>query len=294
MHFPKYWARGEWNGADPSGNPWQQLAWDHSDDSLADAKTKAEAKARRLGEKAARSPHDHPGGYPYADRALREPVLRTVEGTDGECAAVVTRTAYGSEVLNAEKLMFIDVDLPAATPPAGGGLVAAILSLFKGKPAEPLPASPAADATLAGLRQWQSSNLTWAFRVYRTHSGWRYIAISDWHDPVGDATHQVLRSLDCDPRYQQLCKVQKSFRARLTPKPWRCGYHNPPERFPYEGSPRESRMEKWLAGYERASAGFGTCQYVATVGSASPSSAMSALIAEHDKLTKATSGLPLA
>lgn len=290
MHFPKYWARGEWTSVRSSGERWRQLAWDCSDESQADAQSRANAKARRLGETAATARSGRPDRYPYTDRLLREPVLWTLDQADGECAAVVTRTAYGSEVLNTERLMFIDIDLPG--PTATGGLLALIARLFGGGSKELVP-SPS-DARLASLRQWQSNNLGWAFRVYRTHSGLRCLVTSDWHDPVADPTHRVLKSLDCDTRYQQLCKIQKSFRARLTPKPWRCGCDNPPVRFPYADSRQEAVMQQWLIGYQEASERHATCQFLATVGNATPSSAMSSLITEHDARTKATSRLPLA
>jgi hypothetical protein len=290
MHFPKYWARGEWTGTRSSGESWHQLAWDCSDESQADAQSRADAKARRLGETAASSRSGRPDRYLYADRALREPVLRTLGQAEGECAAVITRTAYGSEVLNTERLMFIDIDLPK--PTAGGGFLALVARLFGGGAKEPV--SSPSDARLATLRQWQSNNLGWAFRVYRTHSGLRCLVTSDWHDPVADPTHRVLKSLDCDSRYQQLCKIQKSFRARLTPKPWRCGCDNPPVRFPYSDPRQEAVMQQWLTGYQQASEKHATCQFLATVGNATPSSTMSSLITEHDIRTQATSGLPLA
>ncbi|MEP6714828.1 MAG: hypothetical protein ABJC09_04600 [Terriglobia bacterium] len=290
MHFPKYWARGEWHGTRSSGESWRQLAWAGSDESQADAQTQADTKARRVGERAVRSESAQRDFYPYSDRQVREPVLRTLDQTADECAAVVTRTAYGSEVLNTARMMFVDIDLPPAKP--GAGLVAAITRLFRGGSAPPAP-SPT-DARLASLRQWQSSNPSWAFRVYRTHSGFRYLVTSDWHDPLAGSTHTVLNSLGCDARYQKLCQIQKSFRARLTPKPWRCGCDHPPVRFPYEDTRQQALMQQWLAGYEQSSQGYATCQFLAAVGSTSTASGMASLIAEHDTRTKATSGLPLA
>jgi len=292
MHFPKYWARGEWTGTQASGEEWRQLAWDCSDESEADAKERARSKARRLGESAIRSKWAKPDGYPYGDRAVREPVLRTLSQAGDECAAVVTRTAYGSEVLNAERLMFIDIDLPKPNP--GAGLLAFFSRLFGGGSKEPATSSDPVSAKLASLRQWQSINPGWAFRVYRTHSGFRYLVTSAWQDPLAGSTHTVFESLGCDARYRQLCKVQKSFRARLTPKPWRCGCDNPPVRFPYESGRHEAVMQQWLASYQQSSAGYATCQFLATVGSTSTTPGMASLITEHDKQTKATTGLPLA
>jgi hypothetical protein len=296
MHFPKYWARGEWIGTRPGGQPWKQLAWDCSDESPADAQARAHEKARRLGENALRTGAAD-NEYPYANRPLREPVLRAIDHAGPECAAAVTRSAYGSEMLNTERLMFVDVDLPRqGAGRASGGLFARLLRLLTGKPSIPTPhtAFSTTEGCLAILTQWQASNPSWAFRAYRTHSGLRYLVSSAWQDPVSDLTHKVLSSLGCDPRYQQLCRVQKSFRARLTPKPYRCGLANPPVSFPFTDLDQQRRMDEWVTRYQKITARFATCQYLCTIGRAAFSAAISALITEHDRQTKADSNLPLA
>jgi hypothetical protein len=220
-------------------------------------------------------------------------VLRRLNDSDSTAAAVITRTVYGSEVLNTAGLMFIDIDLPPAQ--SGPGLLALLKRLFFGGGAEAsASAFSPADEKLNALRQWQGGNSSWGFRAYRTHSGLRYIVTSALQDPVADHTHAIFASLGCDTRYRQLCKIQKSFRARLTPKPWRCACPNPPVRFPYEDAGREGEMNDWIARYEAASAGYATCQFLASVGSTMPPAELSPLITEHDTRTKATSGLPLA
>jgi hypothetical protein len=35
--------------------------------------------------------------------------------------------------------------------------------------------------------------------------------------------NMLMRFLRADPDYVRLCAVQECYRARLTPKPWRCG-----------------------------------------------------------------------
>jgi len=292
MHFPKYWARGEWIGSPSAHKEWRQVAWDSSDISAADARERANLKAQRLGQKAITGNAPGADSYPYTDRPVREPVLRTIDSVDANGAGVITRTAYGSEVLNTAGLMFIDIDLPKVK--AGSGLLAMLKRLLWGGAAGADAAPSPAESKLTDLRQWQSGNSPWAFRAYRTHSGLRYMVTSAWQDPVADQTHSVFASLGCDTRYRHLCKVQKSFRARLTPKPWRCGCPNPPVRFPYENSKREAQMEQWLARYQRATANYATCQFLANVGSTLPPAEISALITEHDSRTKAASGLPLA
>lgn len=70
-------------------------------------------------------------------------------------------------------------------------------------------------------------NFTFAdqsYLVYRTHSGCRLICTSvcvPW-DELGWAAERFMRFLGGDPEYVQLCGIQKCYRARLTPKPWRC------------------------------------------------------------------------
>ncbi len=63
------------------------------------------------------------------------------------------------------------------------------------------------------------------YLLYRTHSGCRVICTSvcvPW-DEMGWAAERFMRFLGADPEYVQLCGIQKCYRARLTPKPWRCG-----------------------------------------------------------------------
>ena len=61
------------------------------------------------------------------------------------------------------------------------------------------------------------------YRVYRTHSGCRVICTSvtmPWEDR-GWLAERFMQFLRGDPDYIRLCRVQKCYRARLTPKPWR-------------------------------------------------------------------------
>jgi len=62
-----------------------------------------------------------------------------------------------------------------------------------------------------------------SFRVYRTHSGCRVICTSvcvPWHE-MNWIAQRFMMFLRSDPAYIKLCGVQKCYRARLTPKPWR-------------------------------------------------------------------------
>jgi hypothetical protein len=119
MHFPQYWAKGEWRGRDRNGDPIMRDAWGWSDRSETEARARAEERARRLAENWP-FPDEHArASYGYPDRPLREPVLRTIPVDPAAGEAIVTRNSYGCEVLNTERVLFIDVDLPAPRHPEG-------------------------------------------------------------------------------------------------------------------------------------------------------------------------------
>jgi hypothetical protein len=97
-----------------------------------------------------------------------------------------------------------------------------------------------------------------------------------------------------DPAFRQLCRVQQSFRARLTPKPWRCGYVVPPTHYPRETADDRQRFAEWLAGYDVACAGWATCRFTESVGTGAPAPALETVIRLHDGLTRCEEDLPLA
>ena len=291
MHFPKHWAVGESIARGPVGE-FRSEVWRSSDESPSHAEAVAREAARQLAERLANRGREAAREYPYADRALREPVLREISRGAG-CDAVITRTAYGSEVLNTSGLMVVDIDL---TPPAvpNIGLFTGLKRLF-GSAREPVqPPDEPTRKSLSLLAEWQQRHRDWSFRIYRTFSGLRYLVTSSPQDPLAATVHSALTALGCDPRYQQLCRAQKSFRARLTPKPWRCGQHAPPFRFPYRTAEQERAVANWNADYNRASQPYAVCHFVAEVGDQPAHSALAPLVEQHDAQTKARSDLPLA
>jgi hypothetical protein len=112
MIFPRFWAKGSHSGF---------VRWGWSDSSLAEAAALAQEGARKVAEGfAAVGRPDR--RYGYADRPLREPVLRELRTSEGELAAVVTRNSYGCLVLNTVRVMFVDVDLPEPESGRASGL----------------------------------------------------------------------------------------------------------------------------------------------------------------------------
>lgn len=109
-----------------------------------------------------------------------------------------------------------------------------------------------------------------------------------------DEAKAWLKDMGSDPLYQKLCENQKSFRARLTPKSWRCGLRQPTVRFPWETEKKQQIMEKWISNYQQKSQGFAVCELIETMGAPFPISELKPLIDLHDTRTAVASGLPLA
>src|SRR3954469_2591694 len=235
--------------------------------SQADAEQKAEEAAER-NLRAVTSVSSERDAYAYAvDRRL-EPVIDSLE-LEGVPAAKVTVNSYGALIVNAHGALFVDVDTrandeadeePDANERAAGRLSAVV----------------AADPTLG-------------FRVYRTRNGWRYLCTSRLYDPAAAETRILLGSLGADAKYVLLCRVQKCFRARLTPKPWRIG-----ERF-FEVGPLQSVTRKRLEKYLQKAAPFATARFTSAVGQNGTMDPELRLIVDyHDRWCGADPDKPLA
>jgi hypothetical protein len=252
---------------------------------VAEARTLANQAAEKIAERFANGqlPRDR---YGYPDRPLREPVLREYRGVNGELTAAITRNSYGCRVLNAASLMIVDVDFPEQK--RGPGFIA---RLFGAK-------APATflgeDRALASAKSWIEGNAGWGWRVYRTRAGLRLLATHAPIDPESETTNRVFEALGADPLYHRLCRIQKCFRARLTPKPWRCGMAQPPVRWPWANARAESRFTKWEKQYLATCTAWATCDLLTALGEPCCHSEVEPLIKAHDEATRAGSKLPLA
>jgi len=325
MLIPRFWSRAESQATTPEGKLVRFHVWRGSRGDPAEAQALADEAVARIADRVRRGA-GFPERYAYGDRPLREPVVREIgEAPD----AAITRNSYGALVLNAASAFFIDVDLSGdeggrsassssstsfsggADPmamarevvdalPIPGGIKSMLGGLFGSRssgsappPPPPAPADPAT-AAMDRLRRWVASHPEWRVRVYRTRAGLRYLVTHDLFSPTAPETHAAMAALGADPQYMKLCQVQKSFRARLTPKPWRIGVENPPVTFPYEGPGEEQEMKDWVADYGRASAGHSTCQLLDELGSGAEHPEIAQLRELHDELTRTGSNLPLA
>lgn len=272
MHIPRAWARAEAD-ARHDERSFRISVWGWGDDESA-AKRSAEQRLSRALDRVRRG-EPLPRGYGYGSRPLREEILERLDER-----AVVTRNSYGAKVLNAARLIFLDIDLAPLS------LKGVLRRIFLGRGAE-------AEA-LGRLREGLARYNRASFRIYRTASGLRAMALDRELDPAGREVQELMRATGTDPAFAQLCMAQKSFRARLTPKPWRCGSPPPPGIHPREDADMRRRFAAWLAQYEKRAAHHGTCRYLETYGTANPRGAAARLLALHDRETRAGEDLPLA
>lgn len=283
MKFAPYWSKAIHGPA---------TVWRWSFHSLDDARLQAGEAARRLAQQISGGDFSQRRSYAdYSDRPMREQVLRELRDAQGNLAAAVTRNTYGCSVLNAAKVMFLDIDCGEAPRAGGGGW----LRWFR-KPAKPAELVP--DVPLEEFRRrladWMSENAGWSMRVYRTRAGVRLLVTHELFDPVAAARHPVFQTLGVDPLYQKLCLAQSCFRARLTPKPWRCNIGKPPGRWPWPDATAESKFNSWHERYHQASQAYATCKLIETVGNGLVHPEVQTILRLHDELTRAESGLPLA
>lgn len=208
--------------------------------------------------------------YAYAVERQLEPLVESLSlpGTTA-VAARITINNYGALIINASSAFFADVDT---------------------RPTDDAPDQPEADArAAANLRAVVEQDPQLAFRAYRTRNGWRYLCTSRPFDPAADETRQLLEALGADQRYILLCRAQRCFRARLTPKPWRIG-----ERF-YQSRPTEPVTRKRLERYLRKSATYASAAFTADFGVPTvPPPALRLVVDYHDQWCGARSGKPLA
>jgi len=278
MQILRHWAKASLP-CEAEGRTFPVVCWRGSPTSRADAETRAREAVRRAVD-ALRSGRqaEH---YDYDQRELREEILEEHADPHGQVRAVLSRNRYGAVILNAEELFFADLDLE---PPR---LWDRLLHLF----GRPLPDREA--AAMATLSEFCRANPQWHFRVYRTFNGLRLMAPHAPQDPESASTQAIQKQLGSDRLFVRLCRCQKSFRARLSPKPWRIGIPRP-EPFPREDAGTEARFRAWLTGYQLASEPHATCRFLKALGSGCIDPRFRELVRLHDDWTRASTLLPLA
>jgi hypothetical protein len=262
MFIPKFWSR-------VTEGTRVALGW--SDASTSEAEKMARARLARivaLGEGETPSDWDY-----YPSSPVKEEILETPRIPEG--SAVITRNRAGAQVLNVDRVAFIDIDLH---PPIAS-MLSSIGALFRKKPAA---SNVQETAALTRAREWAEANAA-RLRAYRTAGGLRLIRMDRALDPAGEECERMFADLGADPQYARLCRIQKSFRARLTPKPRRIDCAQAPCSHPRTEPESVRGFARWLADYERAGAGKSVAAFIAEYGSARSMPAAQAVAELHDR-----------
>lgn len=164
---------------------------------------------------------------------------------------VLTVNSYGAIILNADRMLIVDVDIA-------------------GEADESANAQVSKRQALTALKVWQEEN-GGDFRVYKTAGGLRYIETSKEWQPSSLKTKALMTNLYADPKYSLLCNTQETFRARLTPKPW-----------------RYKDYDTYIQDEEEAE-NVAVCELIDIVGEKKIDDSFKDLIRLHDKKTKALS-----
>lgn len=325
MIVPQYWAEARIRQrVGDRQYTVRRFGW--SDESQEAAQASADARAREAldrvisGEKLPR--RERKVAYNGAEGVpIREEILSR-HGT-----SVITRNSYGAQCLNTPDVLIADVDF-AKPFPVGGccmlGIVFAVGAFAFGAFTHSLlrgavyagtaliltaPFVSAMTALWRFLRggpeqmarrrfeRFARSYPDWRFRLYRTPAGYRVMVTSRLFDPLADDTTRLFDALGTDKIYVRMCRNQRCFRARLTPKPWRAGITEPMRhrRAAWPIAPEHmAERREWIASYEDLSRHFAACRFVTETGDSAEHESAREVRLLHDEVSQALTDLPLA
>ena len=231
--------------------------------------------------KAVRDQVDWIGDFPCEYYGGARPVREPIEETHGDAAqpwALITRNRYGALVINTAKAMFVDIDLPAPPRDRRSIWQRLVLRMPPPKPVDPGP-------ILARARQVVEQTPGMGMRLYRTAAGFRGLVTHRTYVPDSDEAMAQLKALGTDPLFVRLCKAQRCFRARITPKPWRIAMSAPPDNwFPYQTKPiRQQHWQQWLAEYQQRSVDTAVCEPLEHLGVPGVHPDVAPVLALHDE-----------
>ncbi len=285
MKVARFWAKETSEAIRSKNESIHVSCWRWSEKSIDDARTWAREAAQKAAKQIAAGKQLR-REYEYLSRPPREEIIEEIKNRNGEVIATITRNGYGSLILNTKELMFIDIDIPYERPKSK--IWVALCRLFGhtviGREAH-------IESRLIHLVQNQ---LQYTTRLYRTCAGYRCVILNKPIDPTSQESADLFDLFQADPLYIRLCKNQKCYRARLTPKPWRLKFRTPPNRYPWGNEPQKQRYRRWEKEYAAESKSFATCQFLEQSGKKKVNLELQALIELHDKITRVGAALPLA
>ena len=336
MFIPRYWSEARHRERYPDNRQItiRRFGWSGTSQEEADlhARRRVEealAVLRERGSDALRdfTRRERVVAYAGADGLpIREEIVYEYPDAD----VVVTRNSYGALCLNTTAAMFVDIDEPGSRAGLFGclggtaGFVLGILLAVVLRWGWGWPLAAIASAFVVGwaasavarvlesrdprrldllawalqrTREWCREFPEWRVMAYETPAGVRLLPVHDAFDAGDDASFEFMAFVQADPLYQRMCRLQKCFRARVSPKPWRAGMQ---ERFcaggtwPVRDPAKLAKRDAWVRRYEQHAAGYASCRLAETVGDGRPSAAVEQVRQLHDKMCRAESGLGLA
>lgn len=261
-------------------------------------------------------PYGGANGIPIREEA----VLRA--GPD-----VVTRNSYGALCLNTPDVLFVDIDF-ATGPPAK--LYLTYFAIVLGIPAIASSVSQRAPALIAAcvlsfvfgiwicgrihaaylliqgghrsiarrrIERFLESHPDWHVRLYDTPAGMRVLAMHRTFKTDDPEVAECFDALGADRQYARMCRFQKCFRARISPKPWRIGItsHIRPARGRWPVPPEVvPQRQDWIRQYETRAEGFAASRFLEALGSMVSTSRTLTVARLHDEMSRALTDRPIA
>jgi hypothetical protein len=287
MRIPPYWTKGHYSAEDVHGKKQSFSAWGWSFDSRAAAAQDGAARARRIYDYVVN--RQKPESYDYQEHPLREEIVESIDHGSNQ-TAMITRNRYGALILNCASVCFVDIDFPVPKPVGLWTMICRVFSSEKNDTRR----QDGRDATIKEVTDWSGQNPDRSFRLYQTAAGLRLLFTDRTYDPVSSEVSDLFNVLGSDTLYKKLTHNQACFRARLTPKPWRCGCQRPPSEYPRESTEKEQSYTRWLQAYESKSKAFGICRLIQTFGTDAQDEVICDVIARHDEYACCNTGRPLA
>src|SRR6266478_129077 len=160
MKLAKFWSRQAGEARDADGDLIRVVVRGWSNESLEAAAAAARENAHNVAQKLASDTIEGKQYGGYGDRPLPEPLVREFRDTTETPNAVITRNAYGSLVMNARDLMFVDIDRQNVQPVGAiaQNLMSSVFSLFSKPAAQPTPPPQPVDAVVDGIQKVAARN----------------------------------------------------------------------------------------------------------------------------------------
>jgi hypothetical protein len=279
MKISKYWYKENSHTTDNEGNEYNLNCWAGSAISEQDAQEKAYAKMQNWIARLAKG--QALGDYEYQTGEIREQLIEAIYNDNQQLIAAITRNRYGALILNTDAVVIADVDIKRKT-------VGEFFMRLFGKKIDKR------SQCLANIQACHTNYATLNFIIYQTYAGFRVIITDYYHSPNPTQTTALFKDLGADELYAKLCRVQACFRARLTPKPWRCQSPVPPHRFPRLTIEQQTAFANWQCAYEIHSQHYAVCYKLMQLGQQAIDSEIANIIALHDSYVLKPKVVPLA